>query len=65
MLIIGNLTPDGYLEEPLADLAEEAGVHLEVAESALEGVQEFDPVGVGARSLEECLMIQARHVGAW
>jgi RNA polymerase sigma-54 factor len=64
MLIIGNLTPDGYLEEPLADLAEEASVGLPLAESVLTRVQEFDPVGVAARSLEECLMIQARHVGA-
>jgi RNA polymerase sigma-54 factor len=64
MLIIGNLTPDGYLEEPLGDLAEEAGVTVELAEGVLTKVQEFDPVGVGARSLEECLMIQARHIGA-
>jgi RNA polymerase sigma-54 factor len=64
MLIIGNLTPDGYLEEPLSDLAEEASVGLSLAESVLTRVQEFDPVGVAARSLEECLMIQARHVGA-
>ena len=35
MLIIGNLTPDGYLEEPLEDLAEEAAVTLELAESVL------------------------------
>ena len=35
MLIIGNLTPDGYLEEPLEDLAEEAGVTLELTESTL------------------------------
>jgi RNA polymerase sigma-54 factor len=64
MLIIGNLTPDGYLEEPLADLAEEASVGLPLAESVLARVQEFDPVGIAARSLPECLMIQARHVGA-
>ena len=64
MLIIGNLTPDGYLEEPLEELAEEAEVSVELAESVLKRVQEFDPVGVGARSLEECLLIQARHVGA-
>src|SRR6516162_3606283 len=64
MLIIGNLTPDGYLEEPLEDLAEEAGVTLELAESVLKRLQEFDPVGVAARSLEECLLIQARHIGA-
>ena len=64
MLIIGNLTPDGYLEEPLEDLAEEAAVTLEQAESVLKRVQEFDPVGVAARTLEECLLIQARHIGA-
>jgi RNA polymerase sigma-54 factor len=64
MLIIGNLTPDGYLEDPLEDLAEEAGVSVELAESVLKRIQEFDPVGVAARSLEECLLIQARHVGA-
>jgi len=63
MLIIGNLTPDGYLEEPLEDLAEEAGVTLELAESVLRRIQEFDPIGVGARSLKECLLIQARHFG--
>jgi RNA polymerase sigma-54 factor len=64
MLIIGNLTPDGYLEDPLEDLAEEAGVSMALAESVLARIQEFDPVGVGARSLEECLLIQARHIGA-
>jgi RNA polymerase sigma-54 factor len=63
MLIIGNLTPDGYLEEPLEDLAEEAGVSIDVAENVLKRVQEFDPVGVAARSLKECLLIQARHFG--
>jgi RNA polymerase sigma-54 factor len=64
MLIIGNLTPDGYLEDALEDLAEEASVSLELAESVLKRIQEFDPVGVAARSLEECLLIQARHIGA-
>ncbi len=64
MLIIGNLTPDGYLEEPLEELAEEASVGVELAESVLKRLQEFDPVGVAARSLEECLLIQARHIGA-
>src|SRR5215831_3201688 len=64
MLIIGNLTPDGYLEDSLEELAEEASVSLECAESVLKKVQEFDPIGVGARSLPECLLIQARHIGA-
>ncbi|HEX3697534.1 MAG TPA: RNA polymerase factor sigma-54 [Polyangia bacterium] len=64
MLIIGNINPSGYLEEPLEDLSEEAGVDVALAESVLRRIQEFDPVGVAARSLEECLMIQARHIGA-
>src|SRR4029077_10532161 len=42
MLIIGNINPDGYLEEPLSDLAEEAGIDVELAESVLRRIQEFD-----------------------
>jgi RNA polymerase sigma-54 factor len=65
MLIIGNLDPDGYLKEPpLDELAQDAGVSLAVAEAVLARIQEFDPVGVAARSLEECLLIQARLAGA-
>ena len=65
MLIIGNLDGDGYLKEPpLSDIAEEAGVTLEFAEQVLVQLQRFDPVGVCARSLSECLLIQARHIGA-
>ena len=64
-LIIGNLDLAGYLlEPPLADLAEEAGVPLEIAEQVLARIQLFDPIGVAARSLTECLLIQARHLGA-
>ncbi len=64
MLIIGNLDVDGYLKEPpLADIAEEAEQPVEVAERVLTRIQNFDPVGVAARSLSECLMIQARHLG--
>jgi RNA polymerase sigma-54 factor len=65
MLIIGNLDADGYLKEPpLADIAEEASVAVDVAEKVLERLQQFDPTGVCARSLSECLLIQARHIGA-
>lgn len=64
MLIIGNLTPDGYLEVPVEDLVEEADLSLEVVEEVLRRVQEFDPPGVAARNLQECLLIQAKHIGA-
>ena len=65
MLIIGNLDLDGYLKEPpLAEIAEEAEVSIEIAEQVLAKIQQFDPIGCAARSLQECLLIQARHVGA-
>jgi len=64
LLIIGNLTPDGYLDMPLEEIAEEAGMSLEETEAVLKRVQEFDPPGVAARDLAECLLIQARFLGA-
>jgi RNA polymerase sigma-54 factor len=39
-------------------------VSVELAEGVLKKIQEFDPVGVGARTLKECLLIQACHIGA-
>jgi RNA polymerase sigma-54 factor len=61
-LIIGNLTDDGYLLASLEDLAREAGMELEDAEEVLKIVQNFDPLGVGSRNLQECLAIQARFM---
>ena len=63
-LIIGNIDSNGYFREPsLMEIAEQAQVNIEQAESVLRRIQEFDPVGVGARDLSECLLIQARHLG--
>lgn len=62
-LIIGNLDDDGYLQADIADIAEQEAVPLEKAEQVLKRVQEFDPVGVAARNLQECLLIQAYHLG--
>jgi RNA polymerase sigma-54 factor len=64
MLIIGNLDADGYLKEPpIDDIAEEGGVTPKIAERVLKRMQAFDPIGVCARSLSECLLIQAQHLG--
>jgi len=49
---------------PLEEIAEEAGMSLEETEAVLKRVQEFDPPGVAARDLAECLLIQARFLGA-
>jgi RNA polymerase sigma-54 factor len=64
MLLLGNLTPDGYLDVPLEELAEEAETTLEFVEAVLMKVQQLDPPGVAARNLQECLMLQAKHIGA-
>jgi RNA polymerase sigma-54 factor len=64
MMIIGNLDQDGYLKDPpLEDIAADAGVDIEFAESVIYRIQQLDPVGVAARSLSECLMMQAEHLG--
>ncbi len=63
-ILLGNIDPDGYLKDPpLEDIAAEAGCSLEDAELVLEKIQGFDPVGIGARSLAECMLIQAIHFG--
>jgi len=76
-LIIGNLDEKGYLdlegiERPdgtrtpdltIEDLAAEAELNAEDAPLVLEMIQAFDPIGVAARDLRECLLIQAKVAG--
>jgi len=61
-MIIGNLDDDGYLRTPLNEIATEASASVEEVESVLKHVQTFDPAGVGARDLRECLLIQLSHL---
>ena len=56
--IIWNLDGEGYLREDLAGLAATTGAPVAELERALAVVQSLDPVGVGARSLRECLLLQ-------
>lgn len=62
--IIGSLDDDGYLRRDLDslidDLAFRANIETDVdeVEKLLKVIQEFEPAGVGARTLQECLMIQ-------
>jgi RNA polymerase sigma-54 factor len=56
--IIGNLDEDGYLSASLEEIAS-AGEHKAAdVEEALKFVQTLDPAGVGARNLQECLLLQ-------
>jgi RNA polymerase sigma-54 factor len=61
--VIGNLDENGYLRVPLEELAAECGVPLAQALRALKVIQAFDPVGVAARDLKECLMTQVEQLG--
>ncbi len=63
-LIIAHINDDGYLTEPIGEIAELAGVRREVAVRALSEVRHFDPVGCGARSLHEALLTQLRDLAA-
>jgi RNA polymerase sigma-54 factor len=60
--IVGNLDDDGYLRATLDEVAEQSGIGQPVMARALELVQGFDPAGVGARDLRECLLIQVRQL---
>jgi RNA polymerase sigma-54 factor len=56
--IIGNLDEDGYLRAELGEIAEPTQLPLEVVERALALMQSFDPIGVAARTVQECLLLQ-------
>ncbi len=56
--IIGNLNEDGYLTASLEEIAASGEHEPKHVEEALRLVQEFDPVGVAARDLRECLLLQ-------
>lgn len=62
--LIGNINEDGYLTTSLEEAAAAIGGSVEQAEKALRLIQTFDPLGVGARNLQECLLIQMEAAGA-
>jgi len=59
-IIAETLDETGYLTVPLEQIAELSGAPIDLVEQALELVHGLDPAGVGARSLAECLALQAR-----
>lgn len=58
--LIGNLDENGYLKVKLVEVAELLNCTLEEVEKTLKLVQELEPIGVGARDLKECLLIQLK-----
>jgi RNA polymerase sigma-54 factor len=61
-IIIGNIDDDGYLRAFLDEMAKDSGLPLKDLERALALIQGFDPLGVGARDLRECLLIQVKQL---
>ena len=61
--IIGNLDDDGYLVASVEEIAAMGEWDAADVERVLRVVQGFDPVGVAARGLRECLMLQIAHLG--
>lgn len=59
--LIGQIDETGYLDADLSALADRLGVPPREVEAVLAVIHGFDPAGVGARSLAECLALQARE----
>ena len=61
--LIGNLDDHGLLTVDLEEVVRRLSADAEVVEQALRAVQSFDPPGVGARSVQECLLLQWESLG--
>ena len=66
LFVIGSLDDDGYLRRDLDSLSDDISFRLNIEtspqelEKILHIIQEFEPVGIGARNLQECLILQIR-----
>jgi RNA polymerase sigma-54 factor len=61
--LIGNIDNDGYLRVSIEESAGALDVDVRQVEKVLETIQSFDPIGVGARDLKECLLLQVKDRG--
>lgn len=61
--VIGNIDEDGYLKATQEEIAEITHSDLDTVREAINLVQSFDPTGVGARNLKECLILQIKALG--
>jgi RNA polymerase sigma-54 factor len=61
-ILISYIDDDGYIKTDIAEIAAEEDVDAKELEEMLPFIHEFDPAGVGARDLRECLLIQAQHI---
>ncbi|MFA4830397.1 MAG: RNA polymerase factor sigma-54 [Thermodesulfovibrionales bacterium] len=62
-VVIGNIDENGYLSATGEEIAKSFNADVVMIEKAVELVQSFDPPGIGARDLKECLLLQLRLLG--
>ena len=62
-MLIGNIDDHGYLKTSLEELGSTTNTPVEKIQSVLNVIQTFDPPGVGARNLQECLLRQLERAG--
>ena len=56
--IVGSIDEDGYMRRPVEEVATQLGTSTEAVGTVLKRIQAFDPPGIGARDLAECLKLQ-------
>jgi RNA polymerase sigma-54 factor len=62
-IVIGNIDDDGYLQLDVEDLLALPNFPAETLDKILDTVRDFEPAGVGARDLRECLLLQLKRQG--
>ena len=62
-VLIGSIDNNGFLQSRLDDLCFQLGIPLPDLKEALKIIHSFDPVGIGAEDLRECLLIQLSRLG--
>jgi RNA polymerase sigma-54 factor len=62
-IVVGNIDDDGYLQLDVEDLLALPNFPAETLDKILDTIHDFDPPGVGARDLRECLLLQLRRAG--
>lgn len=61
-ILVSYVDDEGYIKTPIDQIASEEAVSAQDLEEMLPFLHEFDPPGVGARDLKECILIQAKHL---
>ena len=62
-IVIGNIDDEGYLQLDVEDLLSLPNFPAETLDKILATIHDFEPAGVGARDLRECLLLQLKRVG--